>query len=76
MPQPEPVSGHDSDAIYVNPDAVAAEGTGPTGKLVPPVGWAGADTVWFAGLWADGGRPPQPPDYARPLYLLHLTLLI
>lgn len=80
-PQPEPLSDHDSDAIYVNAtDAVAVERSElPNGSVF----WTALTCDSFARAWVKPaarpvvcGHPPPFPGHVCPLYVKHRTLLI
>lgn len=80
--QPEPISDHDSDALYVNAtDTVLMERSEPTTQVGSSDLWSFLDLGQFAkSNVALSTRPVvcghPPPGHFCPLYIRHLTLLI
>lgn len=82
-PDPGPQSDHDTNAVYVTGVDVVANGRCLADNRVDasPL-WAIAAEFNFAALWPNSSRHPvkgrHPPPFgsSRPLYVLHLTLLI
>ena len=81
--QPEPLSDHDSDAVYVaSVDAVLAERCAVHDGVDSLLPWAALAASHLAGWWPTPSRHPvnwwytQPSGSSCPLYVWHLTLLI
>lgn len=80
-PQTDPLSDHDTDAVFVSTDAVAIERPTALETTDVAVVWIAPDTGGVVGgplavfvCPAGNGRPP--PDPACPLYVRHLALLM
>jgi hypothetical protein len=80
-PQADPLSDHDTDAVFVPTDAVVVERAASVEVIPVAVVWVVCDTGEPIGATlsvfvypARNGRPP--PDPACPLYVRHLALLM